>query len=274
MLHIQFSLDRHSDEETIVTLLYFVGFEGFYTENNIMHAFIEERFFNQTQLEKILHEAGIFSPYVIEKVPDQNWNFLWESSYDPVLIQDKIYVRAPFHSPRPDIPYEIVIMPKMSFGTAHHSTTYGMLEMMLNLDLFDKTILDVGTGTGILSIFAFLKKAKEIWACDIDDWSIANAKENFELNHCSHINLIKGTIQLISEKTFDTILANINKNVLLEEIQLYVKNLNHGGTLLLSGFLVDDLVEIDSKCSSYGMELVQFLNKNEWIIARFDKEKL
>lgn len=271
MLHIQFPIPDDLNEETLASLLHYAGYEGSYVEDNIMHVFILEEKFDETQLKTILADFNLPPFYTIEKVVEQNWNKLWETSYEPVLIKDKIYVRAPFHPSRDDAPYELIIMPKMSFGTAHHATTSGMLEMMLNLNLQEKKILDVGTGTGILAIFACQRGAHEIWACDIDEWSISNARENFDINQCPAIHLVKGTIQEIPENNFDIILANINKNVLLDEIPFYAHKIKPGGILLLSGFLTDDLVEIDNKCTLYGLELVQFLKKDDWIIARFDK---
>jgi ribosomal protein L11 methyltransferase len=273
MIQVKFSLPVDIDDEYIATLFSEIGYEGFYVEDGVMYAYVEDEKYEKEFLESFFQSHFPEISYEVTRLEDKNWNELWESNFQPVLIENAIYVRAPFHSPQENVPYDIIIMPKMSFGTAHHPTTYGMLQLMMNMDLAEKKVLDVGTGTGILAIFAAKKGASFVCACDIDEWSYQNAQENFALNNLSQILLVKGNIKQIEPSGFDIILANITKNTLLDEIKWYVEKLSSTGTLLLSGFLVDDLVEIDKECSTYHLELKSFLMKDQWIVAKYDKKK-
>ncbi|MEQ9304061.1 MAG: 50S ribosomal protein L11 methyltransferase, partial [Marinoscillum sp.] len=165
--------------------------------------------------------------YQVEEVARINWNEEWEKNYDPVIVGDQCIVRATFHQPKPEYPYEIIITPKMSFGTGHHATTWQVLKYQLGIDHVDKRVIDVGCGTGALAIMAHKRGASDISAVDIDDWCIENSAENFSLNDCEHIKLLLGGIEVVPEnEKFDLMLANINKNVLLEQLSEYKKRLS------------------------------------------------
>jgi ribosomal protein L11 methyltransferase len=204
-------------------------------------------------------------------VEKQNWNEAWETSYKPIVIDDKCLVRASFHPPQPQYPYEIVINPKMSFGTGHHETTYLMLVAQMQLNHDNKRVLDAGCGTGILSIMAGKMGADEIIAFDQDEWVMDNVKENLLLNK-QQAQVLCGTIsELGLKKPFDIVLANINKNVLMHDMSAFAVNLYPGADLLLSGFYHDDLEDINKKASDCGLQFIASYEKNSWVLAHFKK---
>lgn len=227
--------------------------------------------------KKVLDDLIIRYPdaqitYSTSEFENKNWNEEWEKNYDPIIVEDKCLVRATFHKDLGDFEYEIVITPKMSFGTGHHSTTYLMLKNQMQIDHGGKRVLDAGCGTAILAIMAEKLGAKEIVAYDIDDWSIENAPENVELNNCKNITVLGGTINTIELKgEFDIILANINKNVLLEEMKEYAQVLCVKGLLILSGFYVTDDKDIIEKAAEFGLKHQSSSNKNDWSSLIFVK---
>lgn len=207
--------------------------------------------------------------YIIQEVKKENWNKKWEESYDPIIVEDKCIVRASFHPTQPKFPFEIIINPKMSFGTGHHETTYLMLKAQLSLTHTNKVVLDAGTGTGILSILAGKLGAKNIVAYDKDEWIKDNLQENLKLNGVEAKTYI-GTVESLNFNTkFDIVLANINKNILLNDIPLYSELLNKDGKLLLSGFYEDDLPEIQKTAEQNGLKLVSNDTRNHWMMAKF-----
>ena len=220
-------------------------------------------------LEQIsdLDEARIsFEKNKIEQV---NWNEEWEKNFHPIEIDDKVYIRAEFHAAKPEIPYEIVIQPKMSFGTGHHETTHLMVEFILENDFERKTVLDMGTGTGILAILAKLKNADKTIGIDIDEWSYENAVENAERNKVE-VNFYKGGAETIPAEKFDVILANINKNILVEDLPFYVNALHKGGTLYLSGLCDFDEEDMVNEAKKYGLTLEKKKQRKEWIALKFN----
>ncbi len=218
-------------------------------------------------IKQYTEESG--ASYTVEEVAIENWNIKWEASYQPIIIADKCIVRASFHPPAPDYEIEIIINPKMSFGTGHHETTHLMMEAQLAIDHQDKSILDAGCGTGILSILSGKLGAKSITAFDIDIWVMDNIQENFKINKTKG-NILQGTVQsLIFEKKFDIVLANINKNILLLDIPSYAKLLKSNGCLLLSGFYQSDLNEIEQLALDNGLQLRLTNTKNDWAVAQF-----
>lgn len=220
-----------------------------------------------TIVEKYTDVADI--AYEIELVEKENWNKKWEESYDPIIIDGKCMVRASFHEPRQDLPIEIIINPKMSFGTGHHETTRLMMEAQLELDHSDRAILDAGSGTGILSILAGKLGAKKITAFDNDTWVIDNIQENFKINDVKG-NIRTGTVQSLSfVDKFDIILANINKNILLQDIPDYAKLLTKNGSLLMSGFYQKDKPEIEEKAANNGLKLTNSSFKNDWAMTHY-----
>lgn len=205
----------------------------------------------------------------VSTIKAQNWNATWEAGFDPIHIDDRCTIRAPFH-PRSEARYDIEIMPKMSFGTGHHETTYLMVQLLLDEEISGKKVLDMGCGTGILAILACKMKAAEVRAIDIDPWSYENTLENIARNRCESIQVIHGDASLLNTSSqFNIILANINKNTLLKDIPVYAAHLESGGLLALSGFFQDDLLDIDTACQKAGFSREKFLEKNKWVAAKY-----
>lgn len=211
--------------------------------------------------------------YEVQEIERVNWNVEWEKNYDPVIVGDQCIIRATFHTPRPEFPYEIIITPKMSFGTGHHATTYQVLKYQLGLDHTGKKTIDVGCGTGALAIMAHKRGATDISAVDIDDWCIENSQENFELNDCKHIKLTLGGIEVIPEtEQFDIMLANINKNVLLSQMEDYSKRIVKGGELILSGFYQEDIEDLLASAKANGLSYHYQSEHNRWAMLALKKE--
>ena len=202
-----------------------------------------------------------FETRVIQKV---NWNEEWEKNFEPINVGDKVYVRATFHESKPEFTYEIVIEPKMSFGTGHHDTTYQMLMAQLNIDHKNKVVLDAGTGTGILAIMAHKLGAKQILANDIDEWCVSNSHENYTLNNCGIIKTQLGTVSVFHAQVVDILLANINKNVLLSEMSAYSNLVKSGGKLVLSGFYKHDIPDLEESLKTNSFKIIHQSTRNNW----------
>ena len=251
--------------EILVAQLSNLGFEGFIEKSDGIEAYIMDKYYKESLLEEvqILRNTKFSIQFSFKKVEPINWNSKWESSYDPVIVNNKCIVKAPFHQTF-GYDYEIIIHPKMSFGTGHHETTNMMIQLILDTQLLNKSILDVGCGTAILSILAEKRGAQSIHAVDIDEWSYENSLENIKLNKCKKINIFKGDIFLVKHKKFDVIMANINRNILLEQIPQYVSCLNDDGFLFLSGFFEDDISKFKLKIASLNLTLCSKISKNGW----------
>jgi ribosomal protein L11 methyltransferase len=249
-------------QQVLIAQLSEEGFEGFEETEEELRAFIPETLFKKDRVKEIAASHAItFTEQVIE---GQNWNAVWESNFEPVAVDDFVAIRADFHEPVKGVEFEIVITPKMSFGTGHHATTFMMLRQMRQLDFRNKKVVDFGTGTGVLAILAEKMGAAEIIGIDYDDWSIENATENCQHNQCSRIRLSQADNAAGMEKA-DIILANINKNVILDNLT-YLKNaLNDGGVLLLSGLLTTDEEDIVSAAMPLSLRLIGKEVKNNWI---------
>jgi ribosomal protein L11 methyltransferase len=218
-------------------------------------------------IKRYKEQSGV--TYSVKEVARENWNKKWEKSYKPIIVEDKCIVRASFHPPQPNYPIEIIINPKMSFGTGHHETTYLMMDAQLKIDHDNKTILDAGCGTGILSILSGKLGAASITAYDNDKWVMDNVQENLKINDIE-AEILLGTVQSIEfTSNFDIILANINKNILLEDIPYYAKLLLTGGILVLSGFYKNDLQEIEHLARENDLKMVTTKTKNDWSMAQF-----
>jgi len=249
-----------------------LGAESMMETEQGLEVYLPESEFDENQLNAILERYGTENiSYEVTRVATRNWNEEWEKNYDPIRVEDKCLVRASFHSPAPDIPYEIIINPRMSFGTGHHATTYLMLSIQLELDHQGKRVLDAGCGTAILAIMAEKRGALEVIAYDNNSWTIENAPENLELNSCSRTSIMEGTIDTLNlSGKFDIILANINKNVLLEEMSSYVSYLMKPGVLILSGFYEQDAQELRHLAASLGLIFREKAVKNDWAALVFD----
>ena len=215
------------------------GFESFVETDNGLMAYIQEPDFSEEKLTNLaLGEEQLTITHQL--IQEQNWNAEWEKSFDPIEVDERIVVRAPFHEIK-EVEFDIVIEPKMSFGTGHHATTFLMMQEMLGMEWTDKDVLDMGCGTAVLAILAEMKGADYIVAIDIDEWAYENSIENVERNNCTRIKCIKGGAEAIGEQSFDIILANINRNILTADAATYMAALNPGGEILLSGFYTMDI---------------------------------
>ena len=250
-----------------------IDFESFEETEEGVKAYIQERYFDEEKVKSVFSSLeNIQVVYEQKLIPAQNWNAVWESNFEPVIIDTKCSVRAPFHSKPEGVEFDLVIEPKMSFGTAHHETTSLMISYLLKINVEGKDVLDMGCGTAVLAILAGMKGAKNITAIDIDPWPVENAKENARNNNVLQIEVIMGGAEQLGEKMFDFILANINRNVLLADTAAYSSVLNKNGTLFLSGFYKEDLEQITNSASENGLEFVSFETKNNWTAAQYLKK--
>lgn len=259
--------------EILIAMLSQIGYESFMETEEGLTAYIQSPQFQLADLDELQQNLApdINFTFTSTTVKSQNWNEVWESNFNPVIIGEKVFVRAPFHEPDESYEYEIIIEPKMSFGTAHHETTMMMIELMLEANLSGKTVLDMGCGTGILAILAEMLGAKGIVAIDNDEWAYNNAIENVRKNKCKHITVFKGTVDLLNHEKFDIVLANINRNVLLTEMEKYTDHLVQEGVLIISGFYAEDVDIIDQSVSNCGLHMVKQESKNDWAAVRFIK---
>jgi ribosomal protein L11 methyltransferase len=207
--------------------------------------------------------------YSHQLIESQDWNAVWESNFKPVIISDQVVIRASFHTNTPKVPYDIVIDPKMSFGTGHHSTTSLMVQSILETELEGKTVLDMGCGTSLLAILASKRNAIRVDAIDIDEWPYKNSLENIKVNNTKNISVFLGDANLLKGKTYDVILANINRNILLEDMKHYVACLPENGVLIMSGFYTEDLPYIQSEATNNGLKYISHKTDNNWVAVKF-----
>jgi ribosomal protein L11 methyltransferase len=253
--------------ELLIAEMSAAGFDSFMETENGFEAYVELENYDKEQFDAIKEKYSLQTPVVFteDRIQKQNWNEDWEKSYQPILVDDKCLIRAHFHQPEKTYPYEIVITPKMSFGTGHHQTTYLMIKNQMTIDHKDKRVMDAGCGTAILSIMASKLGAKEVEAFDIDEWSVVNGQENMEVNKTPNIHLRQGKLgDFTFDKPFDIILANINKNVLLAEINQYHQHLKKGSLLLLSGFYQHDIPDLLEEAKKYSLTEVQRDDRETW----------
>ena len=251
------------------------GFDTFMETEKGFEAYTEGKKFDADLLDSILEKYQHVSPLVFfrDEVQKQNWNEEWEKNVEPIFVEDQCLVRAEFHKIEKKYPYEIIITPKMSFGTGHHQTTYLMLKNQMRIDHRNKLVMDAGCGTAILSIMASKLGAKKIEAFDIDEWSVINGKENAEINHCNNITIRQGKISdLQFENNFDIILANINRNILLDEMKYYSAALVSGGHLLLSGFYEKDIPDLREEALKFGLMELQRDDRETWACLLLQKK--
>ncbi|MDD7913457.1 50S ribosomal protein L11 methyltransferase [Polaribacter ponticola] len=258
--------------EILIAELGNVGFESFVETENGVTAYIQKNDYKAEILENIfiLNSEDFNIEYNSKEIEQTNWNAEWEKNFKPIQVDDLVSIRAPFHE-NPNLQYDIVIEPKMSFGTGHHETTHMMVQHLLKLNLEDKKTLDMGCGTGILAIFAEMKGAKPIDAIDIDNWCYENSLENVERNKCTNISVHEGDSSLLINKKYDLIIANINRNILLMDMNIYTNCLNEKGILLLSGFYEQDISTIDAEVSKYNLKLETFIERNNWVALKYNK---
>jgi len=259
--------------EIVMAELGQIGYESFVETDEGLLAYIIDEQFDAAQLQQLVDDYQSMTPIAVEyqQLEPKNWNEEWEKNYQPIEVAGKIRVRASYHEPNPTFQYEIVIDPKMSFGTGHHETTTLVMEQQLSLDHQGKSLLDVGSGTGILAILGEMLGATKLTAFDIEEWAYLNAVENAEMNGCKHITVFQGTIEDCPHDTYDIVLANINRNILLREIPIYETFLKAGGTMMVSGFYEFDIADITQKAEEVGLKLVAQKTLNQWATLRFEK---
>ena len=256
--------------EILIAELGYAGFESFVENENGVTAYIQKQEWNASILEDIhvLSSDEFVITYNFDEIEYTNWNLEWEKNFNAIIVDDLVTVRAPFH----DIPktkYDLIIEPKMSFGTGHHETTHMMIQYILKNDFKGKSVLDMGCGTGVLAILAEKVGATKLDAIDIDNWCYLNSLENVERNNCQHISVYEGDVKLLEQKRYDTIIANINRNILLSDISAYSKCLNKNGVLFLSGFYKEDISLIKAECNANMLKLEEIIERGQWVSLKF-----
>lgn len=263
-------------KDVFTSLLADAGCDSFMDgeSENILLAYIKEELYDAETIKQLLQNHGfdIDIAFTVSRIEEQDWNAVWEASYEPVTIAGRCHIRAPFHEPCPDAEYEIIIEPKMSFGTAHHETTSLMIEYILEEDFTCKSVLDMGSGTGVLAILTRKRGATPVIAIDNDPWAYENNIENNARNSINDITVKLGDASAIGEQVFDVIIANINRNILLNDMHLYAKSMHPGSIIFFSGFYQGhDLDTIKAKAATLGLEFVSNKVRNEWTAAKFIK---
>ena len=258
--------------EMLIAQLGYIGFESFVENENGVVAYIQKKEWNSDKVEDLylLNSNEFDITFNHSEIEQTNWNKEWEKNFNPIQVNGQVSIRAPFHE-NPSLNFDIVIEPKMSFGTGHHETTHMMVQHLLALDLKNKKVLDMGCGTGILAIFAEMKGAQPTDAIDIDSWCYQNSLENVQRNGCKHINVLEGDSSLLKGKEYDVVIANINRNILLSDMKIYTDCLSENGVLLLSGFYKEDISIIESEVIKYGLVLDKMIQKNNWVALKYMK---
>lgn len=260
-------------KDMFMELLGTIGFDSFMDTDDGFEAYCQEQALNETELDDILQMEQFANVKLLKKelIPDQDWNATWEASYEPVIINELCRIRAPFHQVEGSYKYDLIIEPKMSFGTAHHETTSQIIELMLQSDFKGLNLLDMGSGTGVLAILAKKLGSATTVAIDNDEWAYRNALDNIRLNDENEIVVELGDADSLNDRQFDVILANINRNILLRDMKEYVKCLVDGGKIFFSGFYEEDLVLITKEAERLGLKYVNHVTKNNWTASVFVK---
>lgn len=256
--------------EILIAELGYAGFESFVETEDGVSAYIQKEEWNEAILNDvdILNSEEFKINFTYNEIEQTNWNEEWEKNFNAIVVDDVCSVRAPFHE-KPDTKYDIIIEPKMSFGTGHHETTHMMIQYILKNEFTNKSVLDMGCGTGVLAILAEMKGAKSIDAIDYDNWCYLNSLENVERNNCNNITVIEGDASVLKGRSYDIIIANINRNILLNDMQAYVSCLNKDGILFLSGFYNDDISVIQEECEKHMLKVEEKLERNHWVALKF-----
>ncbi|NRD19540.1 50S ribosomal protein L11 methyltransferase [Winogradskyella eckloniae] len=256
--------------EILIAELGYAGFESFVETEEGVTAYIQKTEWSENILDDIYilnsDEFEITSEF--NEIEQTNWNEEWEKNFNPIIVDDLVSVRAPFHE-KPDAKYDLIIEPKMSFGTGHHETTHMMIQHILKNDFKGKSVLDMGCGTGVLAILAEKVGATKLDAIDIDNWCYLNSLENVERNNCHNITVFEGDVKLLDGKTYNSIIANINRNILLADISSYATCLTANGTLFLSGFYEEDIPIITAECEKHMLKLDETIQKGRWVSLKF-----
>lgn len=269
-LEITFHPLAEEQKEILMALLGEVGFDSFREEDDHIKGYIPAKLFDDSEVSSLIASLPSFEEmtYSVSTLPNINWNEEWEKNFQPVLVEDKVYIRADFHAPIDTVEHDVVINPKMSFGTGHHATTYMMVATMQEMDLRDKKVLDFGCGSGVLAILAQKMHANSTVAVDHEEWAYKNAMENVAINGVEHVTVIQGDEQAIPDEKYDVILANVNRNVLENSLLLLAERLVNGGIVLLSGLLEEDEATIVEKGVKCGLDFDSKKAKNGWICIK------
>ncbi|WP_431106517.1 50S ribosomal protein L11 methyltransferase [Winogradskyella poriferorum] len=256
--------------EILIAELGYAGFESFVEHSEGVTAYIQKEDWNAFILDEIeiLNSEEFKITYEFNEIEQTNWNEEWEKNFKPIVVDDLVTVRAPFHE-KPKTKYDLIIEPKMSFGTGHHETTHMMIQHILKNDFEGKSVLDMGCGTGVLAILAEKVGATKLDAIDIDNWCYLNSLENVERNDCKNISVYEGDVRLLDGKHYDIIIANINRNILLADIPTYVKCLNSNGELYLSGFYEEDIPMLEDLCNKHMLKLKETIKRGDWVSLKF-----
>jgi ribosomal protein L11 methyltransferase len=256
--------------EILIAELGYAGFESFVETEEGVTAYIQKDEWHDAILDdiQILNSEEFKITFEFNEIEQTNWNAEWEKNFNPIIVDDLVSVRAPFHE-KPDTKYDLIIEPKMSFGTGHHETTHMMIQQILKNDFKGKSVLDMGCGTGVLAILAEKVGANKLDAIDIDNWCYLNSLENVERNNCKSISVYEGDVTLLKGKNYDTIIANINRNILLADIGAYARCLNTDGMLFLSGFYKEDIPLIEAECNKHMLKLNEIIERGQWVSLKF-----
>lgn len=267
--------NKSATVEILIAWLSMLDYESFTETDFGFNAYILAENFKESDIKYILgqlhNDLGDIN-YTFKEIKQQNWNEEWEKNFEPIIIDNKCLIYAPFHSNIEMLDYNILIKPKMTFGTGHHATTLMMIEHLLNINLEEKKVLDMGSGTGILAILASLKKADLVYAVDNDKWAYNNCIDNIAINKIDNIIAIEGDVNSIKDEFFDVILANINRNTLINDIEIYINVLKSDGLLIMSGFYVDDIPAIEQEANANDLFLKKYLEKDNWASVVFEEK--
>lgn len=273
---VLFKCDPYSETVTDIlsAMLAEIGFESFVRGEDALEAYVPQPLFSRLELDQVLADLPleVEISYTVQTMEDKNWNEEWEKNYfNPIVIGDECCIHSSFHQPEGTYRYPILIDPKMSFGTGHHQTTLLILKEILAMELDGKSVLDMGCGTGVLAILAAMKGAAPVTAIDIEEWAYNNAMENVVLNGMTSIRVLQGGAELLGEERYDVIFANINRNILLQDLPHYEAVLKQGGIIVMSGFYLDDLPAIRSRANELGLSFDHLKDMDRWVATTFVK---
>jgi len=271
---VTFVLSENTSEkaEILIAELSLFGFDSFEENETGVIAYIPAEQWPGAGIPEVIElmeRYAFIESIKADEMADKNWNEVWESNFEPVVIADRCLIHASFHTNLPKCDYNILINPKMSFGTGHHATTAQVMTLMLDVDFTEKTVLDMGCGTAVLAILAEMRGAKSVLGIDIDEWPCENSRENIALNNCKNISIVQGDATAIGDAKFDIVLANINRNIILADIAYYVKALNKGGLLFTSGYYTEDLELISKAAEALGGKVIKHINSSNWVACLF-----
>ncbi|MEN8156546.1 MAG: 50S ribosomal protein L11 methyltransferase [Bacteroidota bacterium] len=278
MAYLEFEIPIRSwssnEREILLARLSVIGFEGFVENKSLIQAYISKEEYSSESLNQLVDDLsgeGMQVQYRFHEIADQNWNEAWEKKFDPVIIKEKVLIRAPFHDSGKDLPCTLIIEPKMSFGTGHHHTTKLMIEAMMEQSLKGKRVLDMGCGTGVLGIYACRLGAERVLGVDNDQWAYENALENVERNGTGAMEIRLGNAETLGDEMFDMVLANITRNTLVRDIPHYSAHLERGGLLIVSGFLAEDVQFVLNTAYVCELNHQYTVEESNWLSLTFFK---